>query len=304
MKKVKVLLSTYNGEKYLRELVESVLSQKDVNIKLLIRDDGSNDSTHEILDELSSQKNISIEYAENVGWRKSFMSLISTVRIEDDCFYAFADQDDVWKSDKMSSAIEMIDVNQPMLYHSNMTLVDSNMKVIANKYVDNFTPTSQMPQAFFDGIGTGATMVMNSALVELIQQYLPNQEIAHDAYIMALANLLGTTIYDGESHILYRRHNDTATGFKNSKKIDKPTLLDRYERYKKMPKNSYSIRAEQLFEGYTDNLTLPQRKLMKKIGNYRNHLMIKFSLLLSPQIRATSLKKTLLIKYRIICNTL
>ena len=100
MDKVQVLLSTYNGEKYLQEQIESIIRQEDVEISLLIRDDGSCDKTIEIIENLKRKNSNIIYYSgNNLGPARSFMDLINKSGNFD--YYAFSDQDDVWKSKKL-----------------------------------------------------------------------------------------------------------------------------------------------------------------------------------------------------------
>ena len=95
MNKILILMSTYNGEKYLSEQLNSLLLQENVNIKILIRDDGSTDNTHKILNFYSSNyPNISWYTGENKGPALSFMDLLFNAPESD--YYAFCDQDDVW----------------------------------------------------------------------------------------------------------------------------------------------------------------------------------------------------------------
>ena len=95
MKTVAVLMSTYNGENYIKEQIESIFNQKGVIVKLYVRDDGSKDRTLEILKDY----NVNLEKGTNIGYIKSFMWLIKNVPFAD--YYALADQDDVWDEDKL-----------------------------------------------------------------------------------------------------------------------------------------------------------------------------------------------------------
>ena len=104
---VSVLMSTYNGEKYIREQIESILNQKKVKVHLLIRDDGSQDSTIEIVKEYANKyPNVSVYAGKNIGIGNSFMELLRNAPEAD--YYAFADQDDVWLDGKLERAIELI----------------------------------------------------------------------------------------------------------------------------------------------------------------------------------------------------
>ena len=95
MKKVQVLLSTYNGEKYLKEQLDSIIAQKGVDVHILARDDGSKDDTIKILE---GYENIDIIKGSNIGVCKSFFELINKSGEYD--YYSFADQDDVWDCDR------------------------------------------------------------------------------------------------------------------------------------------------------------------------------------------------------------
>ena len=140
MKKVQVLMSTYNGQKYLEEQINSILNQENVEISLLVRDDESSDDTIKVLQELSQKnKNISYFTGKNMGPARSFMELVNKSSSAD--YYAFSDQDDVWDSKKIISAIEKLEkIERPCLYISALEIVDENLNTIEIKKVKgNFT---------------------------------------------------------------------------------------------------------------------------------------------------------------------
>lgn len=99
-----VLMSTFNGEKFIREQIESILAQENVNIKLLVRDDGSTDKTLDILNEYKNKGKLNYYIGKNLGPQLSFMHLLQNAPYCE--YYAFADQDDVWLKDKLSTAIK------------------------------------------------------------------------------------------------------------------------------------------------------------------------------------------------------
>lgn len=301
---VNVMLSTYNGEKFLEPQVESILSQTDVEVNLFVRDDGSTDDTLTKLKGFSSDR-LHLNEGSNVGWRRSFFELLFNVPIKDGEYYAFADQDDVWLPNKLSSAVQAINQKQgPTLYHSNMALVNEQLEFVGNKYPLDFSPSKNFPQYLFDGIGTGSTIVFNSEFLKLVRRYQPQLELSHDAYLMALANLLATVVYDPQPHLQYRRHAGNATGFGKTAVVKKPSLSDRFRRYKRTNNHPYSDRSTALLDGYRQELTSKQRKTLASIATYRSHVGTKISLLVNPMIRASQLEKTFIIKYRILCNSL
>ncbi|MGX5376816.1 glycosyltransferase [Ligilactobacillus sp. LYQ135] len=307
MKKVIVLLSTYNGVEYLEQLLNSVLSQKDVDVEIVVRDDGSTDGTKTILKHYEdNHSNIKVMLGENEGWRKSFFDLMFSVKPQANTYYAFADQDDVWLEDKLITAVDMLRKfnTVPMLYHSNLFLVNNKLEKLGYMYQEDIVPLKKNPESYFDGIGVGATMVMNERLLKLIQEYRPVLELTHDAYVIELANLLGNSVYDLTPHILYRRHEGNATGYdKNSNQFN-PTIIDRYKKYKKAPKNGFSNRAIELLNGYSHKIAKSDLKFLKNVAGYTRNGTFKANLLMNPKMKASSLRKTLQMKYRVIFNTL
>ena len=108
-KKVTILMSTYNGEKYLEEQIDSLLNQTYKNISILIRDDGSKDNTvHIIKEKKKSNDNITLIEGKNVGFIKSFLELINLAEKSD--YYAYCDQDDVWMEEKIQRAVEFFEM--------------------------------------------------------------------------------------------------------------------------------------------------------------------------------------------------
>lgn len=302
--KVTVLMSTYNGEKYIKQQIESILNQRDVEVNLFVRDDGSTDGTVEIINEYKTKSNVHLMLGENVGWKISFTELMHKVSFEEGRFYAFSDQDDIWKDLKLVRAVNMIKTNEPALYHSNVSIMNDDMQFISNRFSDNFEPDKTFPKSFLDGFGVGSTMVFNANLLKLVQKYYPKKPTNHDAFVIALAYMFGDVIYDKSSYIKYRRHAGAATSFGTIKKADQPTLFERYKRYKRNPKLQFSVRASEIINGYANMLPDQELKLLKKISNYRSNIWSKLYILLNPNVCATGIRKTLQVKYRIIFNTL
>ena len=108
MKKVTILLSSFNGEAYLEEQLGSIVAQKDVQTNILVRDDGSSDHTCDILDQWQQKAVLSWYRGENIGPARSFMDLLR--QAGDSCYYAFSDQDDYWLSDKLKVAVDKLEL--------------------------------------------------------------------------------------------------------------------------------------------------------------------------------------------------
>lgn len=217
--KVQVLMSSYNGEKYIEEQVKSILNQKDVEVSLLVRDDGSKDSTPEILKRLQADdKRIDCVLEENLGVKRSFLKL---VQMADDLadYYAFSDQDDIWIDDKLISAIRVLGKERkdiPLIYGSSVSLYMDD-KIIGKQfecppelYFGNFLIKNYYP---------GCTMVFNRGLKELIDKVdyntlKPNP--LHDHWINLVCTACGgKVLMDSTPHILYRQHQGNVIGDRN-----------------------------------------------------------------------------------------
>ena len=134
--KVAVLMSAYNGEKYISEQINSILQQTYQNLVLYIRDDGSSDNTVSILEEYERQKKIVLIQGENLGFINSFFDVMKKCETAD--YYAWCDQDDIWIPDKIERAVEKLEENKrlhmrkgephaPVLYFSDYDYYDEQM---------------------------------------------------------------------------------------------------------------------------------------------------------------------------------
>lgn len=281
MYRAAILMSTYNGEKYLREQIDSILAQENVEIMLYIRDDGSRDRTIEILEDYKKNNtNIKLVKGENIGVGNSFMQLVYEVEQFYD-YYAFADQDDIWLPEKIERAIEQIEENQnPVLYCSNQTLVDRDGKIIRERHAGVIN-TSFM-QILCDNNISGCTMVWNKALQKMLadEKKHPTRELLrkriHDVWVAMVASVSGTIYYDPNSYIYYRQHENNVVGVKESsvlkewrKKITEPEL-----------RNGRSDLAAEITDRFKDNIT-DQRTVntLWNYGNYKKRLFNRAKLL-------------------------
>lgn len=219
-KKIVVLLSTYNGEKYLKEQIDSILNQKSFHqIDLMVRDDGSNDGTIEILKSYEEKypERVQVNYKENIGYINSFFELIRGAEGYD--YYALSDQDDIWLEDKIETAVEVCEssaYNGPLLYGSSSFLVNDRLEIMGEtqKNLKGITWDNLLIQNFFPG----HTQVFNDALCKILKAEVDCSKIyVHDFWITYMAFLHGKAIFDNQSHTYYRQHGTNTVGFgKNS----------------------------------------------------------------------------------------
>ena len=254
-KKVCVLLSSYNGEKYIKRQLDSILNQSYHNISILVRDDGSSDDTLKILEEYSKSGYISYYLGENLKPARSFIDLLLNAPKAD--YYAFSDQDDVWHNDKIQQAISKIDrygSDIPLLYGSNANVVDENGTFIKLQHDRNPIKQMTVMGAIIRSVLLGCTMVMNRKMVDLLRKDTCGMKIAdiqmHDVWVLIFALINGKFIYDPKPHIDYYRHgsNFSAGGISDSKYS--------IEVYKKKIKNFFSHRVQGAFRSDTAKCVL------------------------------------------------
>ncbi len=206
---MQILMSTYNGERFLAEQIESLRAQTWKNLEILIRDDGSKDRTPDILMEYGKEyKNIKIFLEENKGVSESFFELLKK---SDADFVAFCDQDDIWLEEKIEKAIEKIDKKKgPVLYCSNKILVDSAGNPMKNQDTRKRIPG--FGNAVVECICTGCTTVMNQEMARIIKSRLPKHAILHDWWCYLAASYVGNVIFDERAYIRYRQHGENVVG--------------------------------------------------------------------------------------------
>lgn len=211
--RVVVLMSTYNGEMFLREQLQSLLDQDYSNIEILIRDDGSTDATCKLLDEYARLKGIRVFHGNNLGAMKSFFELL---RIADDKadYFAFCDQDDVWFKNKISRALSTLTTHAPRdcpaMYCSRYTMTDASLRVLGSSPIARRKP--RFANALVENVATGCTIVMNHAARDLICKTLPGASIMHDWWIYQVVSGLGAVFYDPLPTLFYRQHGRNTVG--------------------------------------------------------------------------------------------
>ena len=214
---VEVLMSYYNGDRYIREQIQSILNQTYSGmIKILIRDDGSTKTElRKILDEISCPENRQIEliWEENVGPQRSFLRLIQLADQAE--YYFYADQDDVWLEDKIQNAVQKMQEMQTdvKLYCSNYKITDSDLQVIRESGVTIRENTFQFLTALLFNTFPGCVMGMNAGLLNLLKKMNVKNCMMHDSYTFGTALAAGKVYYDARPGILHRIHQNNVVGY-------------------------------------------------------------------------------------------
>jgi glycosyltransferase involved in cell wall biosynthesis len=269
-KKVTVLLSTYNGQDYVKEQLDSIFRQTYKNIEIFVRDDGSTDETPEILKEYEKQGRIKAVYGENLGFTKSFCWLMENVAQAD--YYSFADQDDVWLEEKIEKAVGALEmaeqsVMNAALYFCDFDFYDSEMNFISHKKKHRTKLT--LPNALVNNVGCGFTFVVNNELRRLFLLMPPEKNFSHDYLSILIGCTLGTVIYDKGVYAKYRRHGKNVSSY--SSNFIKNQLL-RLKFIFLSNNNQYKKNWKDFYETYANFLDNDMRNELKLFSNERYRL--------------------------------
>lgn len=202
MRKVNVMISTYNGEKYIKEQIDSILSQSYPEVSIYVRDDGSKDATLSILQEYERKGKITLFSGNNIGYGKSFLTLLQFMPKEE--YYAFCDQDDIWCSDKLESAVHWLDKEKgAAMYHGSFYNTNEQMEII-----DTYGPPKKKPtfqRTITHCIHLGFSMVFNDELRELVMLGKVDNLVTHDWWTELVAMEFATIYFDEKIGTYHRR---------------------------------------------------------------------------------------------------
>ena len=220
MEKLDLLMATYNGEKYLKEQIESILNQTYTDFNLLICDDCSSDNTLQILEEYASKDSrIKIFKNEtNQGVIKNFENLLNKVTCK---YYMFADQDDVWKNDKIEKSVKRIEETKSDLVFCDLEVVDSKLNLLNPSYwkqkgfYKRIVKYNGFEAMYLNNYVTGCTIIARSEKIKDIMP-LPKETkyLIHDYWIALMSSNLGTISFIDEPLIKYRQHENNEIGSK------------------------------------------------------------------------------------------
>jgi glycosyltransferase involved in cell wall biosynthesis len=262
---ISILLATYNGEKYIAEQINSLLSQTNQDFMLYIRDDKSTDSTFIISSGYAERfpKKIAVSQNEkNVGGAKhNFLQMM--IDHKDD-YVMLCDQDDIWLPDKITKSLAKIKdmekehgTSTPILVYTNLTVVRDNLEVTAYSYEKmankNFDKNILNYAVAMNNVA-GCTAIYNRALSELMQ-VAPEYLVMHDWWLYLTAAALGKISAIHYPTVLYRQHKGNESG---AKRVLSPKyiyyVLTHLKKMASMIDDSYK-QSEAFLNMYDDKLT-------------------------------------------------
>ncbi|GAA3884336.1 glycosyltransferase family 2 protein [Gibbsiella dentisursi] len=218
MKKIDIILASYNGEQYINAQINSILQNFDniegYECRLIISDDASVDETCAIITKIQDKRVFLLDNSRKGGVKLNFSFLINNSNAD---YIFFSDQDDIWLPNKLELFIRQFEVvgeTKPLLIHSDLKIVDRDLNVISDSMFSsqNIYSEPTLGQLLVSNSVTGCVMAMNKLLLSKVKNKNFSATVMHDWYIALVAKCLGEIIFLNSSTILYRQHGGNQVG--------------------------------------------------------------------------------------------
>lgn len=279
---ISILLASYNGEAYIAEQIDSLMSQSERNFKLFIQDDCSSDGTFSIARAYAAKEPGKVSARQNSvnsgGPKHNFIKMM--IERKDD-YLMLCDQDDVWLPDKIEISLAEMrrqeaerGAETPILVHTDLIVAGKDLRVISPSYKkamnSNFGKTA-LRNCVIQNTLTGCTAMYNRALANLITE-APPFTVAHDWWLLLLASAFGRVAPLEARTVLYRQHGGNHTGAKDVRKAGfiAAALLN-CKQIKKAINATYP-QAESLLKLYAGRLSAEQKKFLAAYCDIPNHI--------------------------------
>lgn len=281
---VTVVMSTYNGEKYLREQIESILRQEEADVRLFVRDDGSDDGTPDILREYAAEHdNITYVSGQNLGAAGSFREALRLA--PDTPYYAFADQDDVWLPDKIRAGVRALESSgcageeTAALYTCRTVSVDEGLRPLAVREL--YTRVS-LGSSLLENRVSGCTFVFNRKARELYL-LLPEEHICmHDWDLLRIVLAVGgRLVQDENGYVLYRQHASNVVGAGVSRRRRAEKLFGGQLLRDLRSRLAF---ADEIRRLYADSIPEENRRILDLLCDYKESVPARLALVRSKEI--------------------
>lgn len=281
---ISVALATFNGEKYLEEQLDSILTQTLKPKEIIVCDDQSTDRTRVILNKYQKDGHIIFFVNDSrLGFVENFKKAVSLTHPNN--YVALSDQDDVWLPAKIEDAFHLIkDIEiegKPAMVYSDLVLVDQNKNILNQSFRNELGQDAYehcLDTLLFGGFVNGCTMLINPLMREYFATIPDHKGMNHDTWVALIAYTFGTVAMVKTPHILYRKHVNNASNVHNFKS------KSRYERLKIEILNSFSrndlfeneiITAEDFYNTFYLNLDDKQKMLFQKFLKLRGRTYLE-----------------------------
>ncbi len=222
METVEILLATYNGEKFIREQLDSILNQDYENWMIRACDDASKDSTYEILQEYAERFPEKFVVKKNeVGFGSAKLNFMNLIQNSTCKYVMCCDQDDVWLPNKISLTLEEMKKQEkdgiPVLVHTDLKVVDKDLNIMGESFFEYSKLNKNLTynDLLIQNSVTGCTTMLNQELVSLLKREMEMDKILmHDWIAALIAAAKGSIGFVDCPTMLYRQHGVNSVGAK------------------------------------------------------------------------------------------
>lgn len=276
-KSVAVLLATFNGEKYLREFLDSLRAQNYKDFCIYVRDDGSSDATLDILTAYENELDIRhLHGGERLGAFQNFFQLLQ-VSGNDHACYMLADQDDYWYPDKIERAWQAVgDCSEDIiLYCTRLEYADAKLNSLGFSKIPRMLA---FENAVVENIASGCTIAVTWRVKRNLVIPDARYSIAHDWWLYLYCSAAGKVIYDERPSLQYRLHFSNTIGATTSR------LKELKRRIQRHIKNEHIFLhlSQQFLLCYGHALSQQHRDLLQNIIKNAQTLRGRLSMALQP----------------------
>ena len=301
-RQVTVLLSTFNGSRFLPQQLDSLYEQTHADIRILARDDGSSDNTLAILERAQADRDVNLLAGHNnLGAAKSFLELLRHAASTGTDYVAFCDQDDVWSPEKVSRAVAALSAipdERAAMYCSRLEIVDAQLV-----HVGFTAPPAKVGfgNALVENVCVGCTIVLNRKAIDLISQNLPAKVVVHDWWCYLVLSCFGEIVFDTDTHLKYRQHGSNAFGVARGS-------LDRFSRTLRRFAGSgegrywQSEQAKMFMATFGERLPATPRRILNEFIEAKSSLRRRMQLVLSTDIWRQNALDNLLLRLLVMTN--
>lgn len=268
---VSVLLASYNGEKYIREQLDSILGQTFSDLSIVISDDLSTDGTPSIIREYEEQYPGRVRCLKNRersgSAQNNFFRLLTSVSDE---YVMLCDQDDVWLPDKAEVTLREMKrleaawgAEVPLLVHGDLSVTDKTGNILHNsmaEYQKIAVHDNRFSHYLVENNITGNTVMINRAFLRFFAE-IPKECVMHDWWLGLLASCFGRISYIDRPLVLYRQHGENQMGSKSGKEQYAERILNQdriRENYRKM-----FVQAQMFLKLYGNEMSREQREVLE-----------------------------------------
>jgi glycosyltransferase involved in cell wall biosynthesis len=280
MSTVAIVMTTYNGEKYVGEQIDSILASAYQDFELFIYDDGSKDNTLPILREYEAKNPTKIhviQNEENLGVTTNFLSALRKTTID---YVMFCDQDDVWKQNKMAVTLKrmrhmeaQLGKDTPLAVFTDAVVVDKELNILKNSFFfsNHLNPRkTDLPHILMENKLIGCTVMVNAALRKVLQSCpLPTKARYHDWWIALVAASMGKIGFVNERTLLYRQHGGNVVGGADFNSYFKNRIASLHNQKEAL--RSLYRQADEFQSVYHDQLTQESRDMINCFANLDEH---------------------------------